>query len=268
MVLVALDLDGTALDSNGRLSQSVAEAIRQRAKSKKYIFAFCSGRPLSGVLPHAQAVGIAENYHVIANGALVQNGAGDRLVEELLDFSAYQELTNYCCENGLTCIAVNDRGAITAFPSINLGTLEFCFLTNNLLRFCPISESEPTEKYSKLLICDNPDIIKQNKSRVEQRFSKHYTCVEGYPTMIEFGKKNVSKGSSLAKLAAYYGLSDSEVFVVGDNDNDLSSFERFSQSIAMGNATSELKQAANWHCPTNDEDGVVLALKMIDNFIT
>jgi hydroxymethylpyrimidine pyrophosphatase-like HAD family hydrolase len=36
----------------------------------------------------------------------------------------------------------------------------------------------------------------------------------------------------------------------------------------MGNATSELKQAANWHCPTNDEDGVVLALKMIDNFIT
>lgn len=40
MVLVALDLDGTALDSNGRLSQSVAEAIRQRAKSKKYIFAF------------------------------------------------------------------------------------------------------------------------------------------------------------------------------------------------------------------------------------
>ena len=86
--------------------------------------------------------------------------------------------------------------------------------------------------------------------------------------MIEFGKKNVSKGSSLTKLAAYYGLSDSEVFVVGDNDNDLSSFERFSQSIAMGNATSELKQAANWHCPTNDEDGVVTALKMIDNFIT
>ncbi len=67
MVLVALDLDGTALDSNGKLSQSVAEAIRQRAKSKKYIFAFCSGRPLSGVLPHAQAVGIAENYHVLAN---------------------------------------------------------------------------------------------------------------------------------------------------------------------------------------------------------
>ena len=58
MVLVALDLDGTALDSNGKLSQSVAEAIRQRAKSKKYIFAFCSGRPLSGVLPHAQAVGM------------------------------------------------------------------------------------------------------------------------------------------------------------------------------------------------------------------
>jgi hydroxymethylpyrimidine pyrophosphatase-like HAD family hydrolase len=36
----------------------------------------------------------------------------------------------------------------------------------------------------------------------------------------------------------------------------------------MGNATDELKQAAKWHCPTNDEDGVVRALEMIDDFIT
>lgn len=268
MILVALDLDGTVLDSSGRLTETVAAAIRQRTKSEKYTFAFCSGRPLSGVMPHAQATGIADDYHVLANGAVVQNGNGHTLVEELLDFSAYRELTAYCKEYGLTCVAVNDHGAITAFPSINLGTLEFCFLTNNHLRVCPIEECDPTEKYSKLLICDNPDIIKQNKSRVEQRFSKHYTCVEGYPTMIEFGKKNVNKGSSLAKLADYYGLSDSEVFVVGDNGNDLSSFERFSQSIAMGNATNELKQAARWHCPTNDEDGVVAALEMIDDFIT
>jgi hydroxymethylpyrimidine pyrophosphatase-like HAD family hydrolase len=86
--------------------------------------------------------------------------------------------------------------------------------------------------------------------------------------MIEFAKKNVDKGSSLSKLAQYYRLSDNQVVVIGDNGNDLSSFKRFSQSIAMGNATDELKQAAKWHCPTNDEDGVVRALEMIDDFIT
>lgn len=267
MNLIALDLDGTALDSTGKLTKGVTEAIRRRAKNPNYKFTFCSGRPLSGALPHAQVLGIADDYHVLANGAMVQNGNGQKLVEELLDFSAYQELTDYCRERGLTCIAVNDREVVTSFPSINLGTLEFCFLTNNDLRVCSLSECDLAEKYSKLIICDKPDIIKQNKSRIEQRFSQRYTCVEGYPTMIEFSKKGVNKGSSLAKLASYYGLSDSEVFVVGDNGNDLSSFERFPQSIAMGNATDELKQAAKWHCPTNDEDGVVRALEMIDDFI-
>ncbi|BBM19622.1 MULTISPECIES: Cof-type HAD-IIB family hydrolase [Enterococcus] len=267
MILVALDLDGTALNSSGRLTRNVAEAIRQRAESKNYTFAFCSGRPMSGVSPHAQAVGIADGYHVVANGALVQNVGGEKLVEELLDFSEYQELTAFCQEVGLTCIAVNEQGAQTSFPTINLGTLEFCFLTNNQLTVCPIEKNAQNEKYSKLLICDNPDIIKQNKSQIEQRFSQQYSCVQGYPTMIEFSKKNVSKGNSLAELARYYGLSANEVFVVGDNGNDLSSFELFSQSIAMGNATSELKRAARWHCPTNDEDGVVKALEIIDDFI-
>ncbi|MBO0451749.1 MULTISPECIES: Cof-type HAD-IIB family hydrolase [Enterococcus] len=268
MILIALDLDGTALDSNGKLTEKVMEAIRQRTECAGYRFAFCSGRPMSGVLPHAQSTGIADDYHITSNGAVIQNGRGQKLTEELLDVEVYRELTDYCRKNGLTCIAVNDCGATTAFPVINLGTLEFCFLTNNQLRVCPISELDPIDKYSKLLICDNPDIIKQNKRKIEQRFSQHYSCVQGYPTMIEFAKKNVSKGNALAELANYYGISDKQVFVVGDNGNDLSSFKRFSQSIAMGNATTELKQAARWHCPTNDEDGVVKALEIIDNFIT
>ena len=268
MNLIALDLDGTALDSTGKLTEKVAEAIQRRAACDTYRFAFCSGRPMSGVLPHAKTAGIADEYHVIANGAVVQNGHGQKLAEELLDFADYRELTVFCRENGLSCIAVNDQGATTIFPMINVGTLEFCFLTNNHLKVCAMNELDSNDKYSKLLICDNPDIIKQNKSMVEQRFSQDYSCVQGYPTMIEFAKKNVSKGNALAELANYYGISDNQVFVVGDNGNDLSMFERFSQSIAMGNATPELKQAAKWHCPTNDEDGVVKALEMIDGFIT
>ena len=268
MNLIAIDLDGTALDSSGKLPKTVAQAIQQRAQNKKYKFAFCSGRPMSGVFSHAMAAWISAEYHVVANGAMVQNGRGARIVEELLAFSAYQELTAFCSENKLTCIAVDDQGATTSFSSINLGTLEFCFLTNTRLEVRQIEEVAADEKYSKLLICDNPDIIKQNKSMIEKHFSKRYSCVQGYPTMIEFAKKNVDKGSSLSKLAQYYRLSDNQVFVIGDNGNDLSSFKRFSQSIAMGNATDELKQAAKWHCPTNDEDGVVRALEMIDDFIT
>lgn len=268
MKLVALDLDGTTLNSSGKLTKKVTEAIRLRAESGAYRFAFCSGRPMSGVLPHAEITGITGDYHVIANGAIVQNGSGQKLVEKLLDLNDYQEVVNYCQNNALTCIAVSEREVTTPFPTINLGTLEFCFLTNNQLNICPISELNPADKYSKLLICDNPDIIKQNKSKIEQRFSNHYSCVQGYPTMIEFSKKNVSKGAALVKLADYYGISNNQVFVIGDNGNDLSTFERFSQSIAMGNATIELKKAAKWHCPTNDEDGVAKALELIDEFIT
>lgn len=268
MILVALDLDGTALDSTGKLTEKVAKAIRQRAESGRYRFAFCSGRPMSGVRTHAEAVGIAEEYHVIANGAVVQNGCDQKLVEELLEYHDYLEVATYCEQNDLTCIAVSDQQVTTVFPTINLETLEFCFLTNNQIKVCPMNAPDSHEKYSKLIICDKPDIIKQNKSEIEQHFSRQYSCVQGYPTMVEFAKKDVSKGNGLVELASYYGLSDQDVFVVGDNGNDLSSFEKFPHSIAMGNATDELKKIAKWHCPTNDEDGVIKALEIIDTFIT
>lgn len=268
MILVALDLDGTALDSTGKMTEKVAKEIRQRAESGKYRFAFCSGRPMSGVRSHAERVGIAKEYHVIANGAVVENGLGQKLVEELLDYHDYLEVITYCEKNDLTCIAVSDQQVTTVFPTINLETLEFCFLTNNQINVCSRNMHDSYEKYSKLIICDKPDIIKQNKSEIERHFSRQYSCVQGYPTMVEFSRKEVSKGRGLTKLASYYGISKQDVFVVGDNGNDLSSFETFPHSIAMGNATAELKERAKWHCPTNDEDGVIKALEIIDTFIT
>ena len=48
----------------------------------------------------------------------------------------------------------------------------------------------------------------------------------------------------------------SETYAFGDDNNDISLFEKVGQGIAMGNATAALKRVAKHIAPSNDRDGV------------
>ncbi|GCF93181.1 sugar phosphate phosphatase [Enterococcus florum] len=268
MNLIALDLDGTTLDEKGTMTPEVQAALTEISQDPELQIVFCSGRPYSGIHPFIKAAHLPEeNYHVLVNGAIIQSGLEETLCESLLSRADYQEVLAVCEEKGLLVAGVTDHGVYTTSTTINPAVMIFCVLTHNPLFVRRFEELPKQPRFSKLIICEEPDIIKQNKQALLQVFGDRFSCVQGYEAFLEVSKKGTSKGAALLELANYYHVAVDNVFVVGDNENDLSTFEQFPNSFAMGNAVPELKAIAKWHCPTNDENGVIKALETIQSVV-
>ncbi len=73
--------------------------------------------------------------------------------------------------------------------------------------------------------------------------------------------KYATKGEAVDRIIRFYGIRPEEVAVFGDDTPDMGMFGRFGHSIAMGNAQESLKKAASFVTRSNDEDGVVHALR-------
>lgn len=73
----------------------------------------------------------------------------------------------------------------------------------------------------------------------------------------------MSKGNAIQRLAQDLGIAMSEVIAFGDSINDISMLEVAGQGIAMDNARDEVKRVADRTTLSNDEDGIVHALKTV-----
>jgi hypothetical protein len=68
--------------------------------------------------------------------------------------------------------------------------------------------------------------------------------------------RDATKSRAIAELAGIWGINRKEIAAFGDDFNDLDMFEYAGIGVAMSNAVSEAKAAADFICGSNDEDGV------------
>ena len=85
--------------------------------------------------------------------------------------------------------------------------------------------------------------------------------VLSWSTFMEVGTVGVSKGGALSVWAEQNGIDLSRSVAFGDQENDLSTFGVCGVSVAMGNATDQVKEMANIVAPPNSEDGVAQVLE-------
>ena len=88
-------------------------------------------------------------------------------------------------------------------------------------------------------------------------------CCTSDPSYLEFMAEGVNKGAGLQAAAESLGLSRQEVMAVGDGHNDLPMLRWAGLSVAMGNASREVKQAARFLTEDCDHDGLAVALKRL-----
>jgi hydroxymethylpyrimidine pyrophosphatase-like HAD family hydrolase len=106
---------------------------------------------------------------------------------------------------------------------------------------------------------------------LQQAVENRLQCnIFSYPVWIErksdlhgfdFVQPGVGKGVALAALAAHLGLEMSQTLAIGDSLNDLDMLKVAGLSVAMGNATPELKKVSHAIVGSNNEDGVAEAIE-------
>lgn len=113
----------------------------------------------------------------------------------------------------------------------------------------------------KVLSVNHPDEVQRVLPLIQAQFGAQAVFTLSKPYFIEALPPNVSKGNALKKLAARIGIDPDKTLVFGDSLNDISMFGFTKNSVAMGNARAEAKQAAHCTCLPNTQDGLAHFVK-------
>lgn len=265
--LVAIDIDGTLLDSNRKITPKVKETLQKANENGMYIV-LCTGRPLPGVKEQLAELDLyGENDYVITyNGSLVQATKTNEIISQYsLSHDDFLEIELMSRKAGVHLHTIDDKAIYTANRDIGKYTVHEAYLVDMPLKYRTVEEMTPDMSIIKMMMIDEPEILDQAISQLPDSFIEKYTTVKSTDFYYEILNKEASKGNALAKLAEHLGITQSETMAIGDNENDLSMIEYAGIGVAMGNATDSVKAAADIQTTSNDEDGVAeVLLKYMD----
>lgn len=277
--LIALDLDGTLLNSRGELSAGNRAAV-EAARARGVRVALVTGRRFRDARPLALELGL--DVPVIAhNGALTKHA---RTLETVAAWLMPAEAALSVVRTGRA------HGADPLVSDDHVGA--------GLLVYDHVGEADTAlRKYidwSRRVLGEEAARAIRQVPSLEEYLDHDPLCVAFsggcaamerlagamrrelggsvrllltlYPkpdfALLDVLHPEASKGAGLAAAAAEYGLSAAEVMAVGDNFNDLEMIEYAGTGVLMGNADPELRARGNFHLTaSNDEDGVALAIE-------
>jgi Cof subfamily protein (haloacid dehalogenase superfamily) len=268
--LIALDIDGTLLDSRWRLSDANREAI-QRATRCGIEVALVTGRRYDFALPVAQDLGCPVTM-IVNNGGLIRSHDGHTRLKRLLPVKTARAalelgrpwragaavIFDRPKENQLILEQLDPDDSIRyAYYSRNLDFIGVVSPIEDCLSEMPLQVMfsgtvAAMDALAQLLLASAfaPEI----KLASTKYASKDFAMLDVLPS-------GCTKGAALADWAKSQGLQRDEILAVGDNHNDFEMLEFAGIAVVMQNCVPELK-TYGWHeTHSNDESGVAAAIE-------
>ena len=260
--LIAVDIDGTLLNSKREVTPAVAKAVKNaRQAGVKVVIA--TGRPIAGVETLLEELDLRHpnDYVITFNGGLVQDtSTGDQIIREPMSYEDYMELQLLSRQLNIHFHAITKEGIYTANRNIGRYTVHEASLVHMPLYYRTTEEMADKE-IIKMMMIDEPEVLDEAITRIPKELYNRFTIVKSTPFYLEFMPKTVSKGAAVLHLADKLGLSKDELMAIGDEENDRAMLEVVGNPVVMGNGTPAIKKIAKYITKSNDEDGVAYAIR-------
>lgn len=264
--LIAIDLDGTLLNDKKEISKTNQEVLAQ-AKAKGVKIVLCTGRPLKAILPYLDVLDLRSSgdYSITFNGGLVQkNDTGEIVDKQTLSVADVQDLLAVAETIDMPLDVLADD-VVLCFPT-SLTHQTIYPTLNPLLVFQPTDKQSVSVKtlYNKAVVAYDQEELDQWIPKIPAEFKERYEVIKTRSNLLEFMPKGVTKAYGIQLLAQELGIEPAEVMAIGDEENDLSMIAYAGVGVAMGNAISAVKEAADVVTATNEEDGVA---KIVSEYV-
>ncbi len=258
--LIAVDMDGTLLNSHGRITEKTIAAIH-KVVEKGVLFTICTGRPIQGVERYYDV--LDTNSPVITyNGAMIVMGRSrEILYKQDLGPGDARDVMKWGRKLGATFIAWSDNKLYASELNDRVHDYRKLSLVDPIL--ITNEEELSNNGVTKFLWYDDTDRIRYFQEVLADKLGEGVTYCTSKPTFLEFFNSKVSKAVAMEKIGEHFGIRREEMVAIGDGFNDLSMIEYAGLGVAMGNAPDELKKKAGYITLSNDEDGIV---HFIDEF--
>ena len=268
--LIALDIDGTLLDSRWLLPEvnraAIAEATRRGIEvalvtGRRYDFALTVANQLDSTLTM-----------IVSNGALIRSKDGHTHLRYLLPKATAHQVLHLTSQwrEGAAVIFDRKRENQLMLESLDPDdSLRYAYYSRNMeyIGLAQPLESCLTENPIQVMLSGRIAPMQDAEARLRSAtFAADFRlAVTAYAkkdfAMIDVIPPGCSKGSTLAEWAALRGIAREEILAIGDNHNDLEMLSFAGIPVVMGNSVAELK-TYGWHeTGTNDENGVALAIE-------
>ena len=268
--LIAIDIDGTLLDTKVQLSQENRAALR-RAHEAGIEIVLGTGRRHNHALPIAQKLGF-EMCLISSNGAVTRSTQGELFHRDLLPLSTALKLSRRMSEYHEYMVVTFDRegkGAIVCESDERLyGVIQRWMEKNSpfIEYVSPIEQALVTDPI-QAMFCGPIDLSRVMLEKLESSdFRQDFTLLRTEYEwrnlcIIDLLNAGCSKGHALERWCNHRGIDRSEVMAIGDNYNDVDMLTFAGHPVIMQNASEELKQngwTVTRHC---DEHGVAAAIE-------
>jgi len=260
--LVAIDIDGTLVNSKLELTDEVVQAIKEAEDSGVKIV-LCTGRPTPGAQSYIKELGLnqEEDYSITYNGALVKKTDTEEVIlQTAMDHNDFLKLYEASKQAGVHFHMLHNDTIITLDKDIHHYTVHESYVSGVPLFYSDFEEISAGNLYSKMMMVDWPEDLDQGIKKLPEELWEDYTVVRSEGYYLEFLNKNSSKGKALKELAGRLNISSEEVMAIGDSGNDIDMIEYASLGVAMENATDELKSKAQYITQSSDDNGVAGAI--------
>lgn len=258
--LLAIDLDGTTLNSQGEISD-VNKVQLQQVVASGVQLVVATGRSVHSASSFLEQMGVKEAYIVPLNGAAVFKW-GDlnplmtvkipaTLVEQVVANGDLQQVNTYFSTVLNSYILIRDESLLTMFAK-----------NSELTAVETLADlGDDRVQVSKILYCTkNPAILAELVTKTKDL---PVNAVKPDEMCLEITAQNTSKAKGLQFLGECLNILPEEMAAIGDSENDFEMLKFVGNGIVMANGMPHIKAIADYITLSNDQDGLAHAIRYL-----
>lgn len=264
--LIAFDLDGTLLDNKKRIPEENLRAL-EAAAERGVLLVPATGRILRGIPPALRELPFLR-YYILSNGATVYDTAEERtlcrgdipldLALRVMDYLDTLPVLYDCYQNDVGWMS---RAMYEQAPPYFVNEPFMLDMIERLrIRVPDLKETlrEHDEPVQKISVFFRPGDLERRRWHLAH-FSELFPELSASTSIsnnIELNSVRAGKGNGLLALCGALGVAPEDCMSFGDESNDISMLRAAGRGVAMGNASEEVKTAADAVCESNEDSGV------------
>ena len=283
--IVAIDLDGTLLNSYGVITENTKKTLKE-VMNKGIEIIIASGRPIDSIKTIANEIE-SKKYFIAGNGAVIYDIQKDEIIyEKYMSKQKVLEIIKLCEENSITYNVYTDTTILAKglkynvlyYHKENLKKPENkktnISIVENMYEYV---KNKKEEKFLKITVCDEDksifksiirklrqienievlDVLHMSRKTIRQGTEEitieyHYT---------EISSAEVDKWNAIKFLIEKMNISKEEVIAIGDNINVKKMIENAGIGVIMEGSNPVVAEIADYITLSNNEDGVAKALE-------
>ncbi|RQX27444.1 HAD family hydrolase [Staphylococcus warneri] len=262
---IAVDMDGTFLDSKKQFDKERFERIFKALKSRGIEFIAASGNQYAKL---KSIFGERDMFFIAENGAVIYKG-NELYQYRSFNHQDYQDVIDYLNLerqiNQLVVCGLESAYILEDTPEDFKEDTKFYY--HQLSEISQL-QNLPADEYVKIALNINRETHPQLDKDLQERFPETIKLVSSGHDSIDIIMPNMTKGQALHRLLELWGLNPSELMAFGDANNDKDMLELAQYSYVMENSQdASLFDIAYDVAPSNDEQGVLTTIEtmVLDN---